>query len=143
MQQQRFPLENLSPIDTKRSPMTPSANGSTESNSDLLYVENLSEESNTQFVNITLKPYFTNVYNDLALRSNQLKYSTHQTIEKNTFVDYVNLPGVVSDRFFALASDNRLDERIEIEDFIRVLLNVYSSSLEVKMKVVFDIFDFN
>lgn len=93
---------------------------------DLLVVESLSD---TKFVETTLKPYLTNLYNDLALRSTHLKHSIHPTIDKNTFVDYVNLPGVVSDRFFALASENRIDERIELEGFLKVMLDVYGCSL--------------
>jgi Ca2+-binding EF-hand superfamily protein len=79
----------------------------------------------------------------LALRSTQLKFSQTSTIDKNTFVDFVNLPGAVSDRFFALACEDSYHERIELSGFLKVMLDVYGCSLEARMKLVFDIFDFN
>ena len=107
----------------------------------MLLVESLSETANNKFVETTMKPYLTDLFKDLVPRSNQ--YSIHCTCDKNTFVDYVNLPGVVSDRFFALASGNDNNERVELEGFLKVMLEVYEQSLETKMKLVFDIFDFN
>lgn len=114
-----------------------------DSSEGLLYVETLNPETHTKFVETTFKPYLTNVYNDLALRSTQLKFAQHSTIDKNTFVEFANLPGAVSDRFFTLACEDSLHERVELEGFLKVMLDVYGCSLEPRMKLVFQIFDFN
>lgn len=139
--------EKLSPIDTTKNAasqlnydlMTPNRADS----NNLLFVENLSEEASAQFHETYLKPYLKNVYSDLAMRSNQLKYFTHSTIDKNCFAEYVNLPGVVSDRFFALASESAHDERVELDNFLKVIVSVYSASLDERMKLIFDMYDFN
>jgi len=60
-----------------------------------------------------------------------------------TFVEYANLPGIVSDRFHALATQGRSDGRILEEAFISLMLQVYSSSLDDKMQLTFKIFDFD
>ncbi len=76
------------------------------------------------------------------MRSIQPRNAVCQSIDKNTFVDYVNLPGVVSDRFFALVSDP-VNETVSLTAFTNLLLDVYSCKLEDKMRLVFRIFSFN
>ena len=55
------------------------------------------------FIKMKLTPYLQRVFNDLAMRSFQPKCSgkVPLLIDKNTFCQYTNLPGAVSDRFFA------------------------------------------
>jgi hypothetical protein len=60
-----------------------------------------------------------------------------KSIEKVTFVEYINLPGIVSDRFYKLASTGSTDTRIAEEPFVNLMLSVFSASLEKKMELVF------
>lgn len=48
---------------------------------------------------------------------------------------------MISDRFCALAVKNSLNERITLPNFLALMYSVYSSQLEQKMELVFDIFD--
>lgn len=109
--------------------------------SDLLFVQNLTDSQHKRFVETRLNSYFTNLYHDLAQRSSQPWCQATQTIDKNTFADYINLPGVISDRFCALAVKDSPNERITLPNFLALMYSVYSSQLEQKMELVFDIFD--
>ena len=60
-----------------------------------------------------------------------------KSIDKITFIEYINLPGIVSDRFLALASGNSQEGRIYEQDFIELMLKVFSSSVETKMRLTF------
>ena len=48
----------------------------------------------------TLKPYLNDLYRDLLMRSNQ-----SQHVDKVTFVEYTQLPGIINDRIHAMFSD--------------------------------------
>ena len=62
---------------------------------------------------------------DLALRS--VQSTDHRdkakSIDKITFIEYVNLPGIVCDRFHSLASKGTQEGRIYEEDFIELFGN--------------------
>ena len=47
------------------------------------------------------------------------------------------MPGIVSDRFYTLASDGRSDGRISEEEFTKLMINVFCSSLKSKMELTF------
>ena len=102
----------------------------------LLYMEDFDPEVDPEFIRRELRPYFQGVFADLALRSTQSQ-SGLKTIDKVTFVEYVNLPGIVSDRFHALACKGVADGRILEDSFIELLLQVFSSSVETKMNLTF------
>ena len=103
----------------------------------LLYMEDFDPEVDPDFIKKELKPYFSGVFADLALRSTQSQSIPQRSIDKVTFVEYVNLPGIVSDRFHALASKGQPDGRIFEQSFIDLMLQVFSSSVETKMRLTF------
>ena len=103
----------------------------------LLYMEDFDPEVDPDFIKRELKPYFSGVFADLALRSTQSQSNPQKSIDKVTFVEYVNLPGIVSDRFHALASKGHTDGRIYEDNFIELLLQVFSSSVETKTRLTF------
>lgn len=104
----------------------------------LMYLEDFDSEIDPLFISEELKPYFLGVFQDLALRSTQSQSNPSLTaIDKVTFVEYINLPGIVSDRFHALATQGRSDGRVLQESFISLMLQVYSSSLDEKMQLTF------
>lgn len=107
---------------------------------ELIYLEDLSDELEKKFVKFHLRPYFLCVFADLSLRSSapaNVANKNQKSIEKVTFVEYINLPGIVSDRFYKLASTGSTDTRIAEEPFVNLMLSVFSASLEKKMELVF------
>lgn len=88
----------------------------------LLYMEDFDPEIDPEFISKELRPYFSSVFADLALRSTQSQSNSQKSIDKVTFVEYVNLPGIVSDRFHSLACKNHQDGRVYEESFIELML---------------------
>lgn len=78
----------------------------------LLYMEDFDPQVDPEFIKRELRPYFSSVFADLALRSTQSQSIAQKTIDKVTFVEYINLPGIVSDRFHALACKGQSDGRV-------------------------------
>jgi Ca2+-binding EF-hand superfamily protein len=67
-----------------------------------------------------------------------------QMVDKITLGEFINLPGIISDRFFTLmGAGSKSDSRVSQEKFVNTLITVYSSNLEDKMQLVFNIFDFD
>ncbi len=67
-----------------------------------------------------------------------------QLVDKITLGEFINLPGIISDRFFTLMGAGcKSDGRVSQEKFVNTLITVYSSNLEEKMQLVFNIFDFD
>ena len=64
-------------------------------------------------------------------------------LDKNAFIEFINCPGIISDRLFALASQGNKEERIEQSNFVKLMLEIYSSDIDGKMNLVFKIFDFD
>ena len=103
----------------------------------LLYMEDFDPQVDPEFIRRELRPYFSSVFADLALRSTQSQSNPQRTIDKVTFVEYINLPGIVSDRFHALACKGHSDGRVQEDSFIDLMLQVFSSSVETKMRLAF------
>ena len=105
---------------------------------DLLFLEDFDADLDPQFIKKELKPYFSGIFDDLALRSTPVtNKGSGKSIDKVTFVEYVQLPGIVSDRFYTLASDGRSDGRISEEEFTKLMINVFCSNLRSKMELTF------
>lgn len=64
-------------------------------------------------------------------------------LDKNAFIEFINCPGIVSDRLFTLASQGNKEERIEQSNFVKLMLEIYSSDIDGKMNLVFKVFDFD
>ena len=64
-------------------------------------------------------------------------------LDKNAFIEFINCPGIVSDRLFALASNGNKEERIEQANFVKLMLEIYSSDIDGKMNLVFKVFEFD
>ena len=72
-----------------------SKNDNSEINSqhDLLHIEDYDEKIDAAFINESLKPYLKDLFKDLLMRSNQ-----PANIDKVTFIEYTQLPGIINDR---------------------------------------------
>jgi Ca2+-binding EF-hand superfamily protein len=118
-----------------------------ESNeSQLFFVEELSDELIRRFQSQQVTPYFKSVFADLVLRSQPAKDPRFNNLcDKVTLVEYMNLPGILSDRFCALMGSNpkQGEGRLNSEKFLHVMSQVYSSTVEEKMRMCFEMYDFD
>ena len=101
----------------------------------LVFLVEISDELESKFIKLHLRPYFQGVFSDLSLRSTTSLIKT--SIDRVTFIEYCNLPGILSERFFNVAVAGSPDKRIYEHAFLDLMLEVYGSSLEKKMKLAF------
>jgi hypothetical protein len=89
----------------------------------LLFLEDYHAELDDEFLREELKPYLLGVFSDFALRSTAPTNGClpGKSIDKVTFTEYTNLPGIISDRFFVLAKRDRSDNRIGEDDFLHTI----------------------
>jgi hypothetical protein len=69
-----------------------------------IVIEELSVELNKQFIKTKLKKYFKDLYKDLSTIKSVPTSSGAALLDKNAFIEFINCPGIVSDRLFTLAS---------------------------------------
>ena len=55
---------------------------------------------------------------------------------------YTNLPGIIGDRFFSIL-DLSNNGYIDLRELVHGFFKVYYSNLEIKIKLSFDIYDFD
>jgi hypothetical protein len=118
----------------------------------LLFIEDFNEELDSIFIEEDFKPYLKDLFTDLCLRSaNPCKPKTNknkeelkeykeavkeQMADRVTMDEFYNLPGMVSDRFSKLNSE-RLDGRVCKSEFEAIMIQVFCSHFEDKMKLTF------
>ena len=83
-------------------------------------------------------PYFKDIYKDLCSRSDDKS----KGINKISFLDYSQLPGLLAERLFAVFDVDH-DGYLNSKEFLTGLLRIYCSQFDQKMKFVFDIYDFD
>ena len=83
-------------------------------------------------------PYFKDIYKDLCSRSDDKQ----KGINKISFLDYCQLPGLLCERLFAVFDEDK-DNYLNSKEFLTGLLRIYCSQFNQKMKFVFDIYDFD
>ena len=64
-------------------------------------------------------------------------------IDKITFTEYCQLPGIVNDRFHSLFANDRLDGRITLASFKEVMTQVFCGDIQTKMRLTFRMYDFD
>jgi hypothetical protein len=64
-------------------------------------VEDYDAAIDSDFIKQKLTPYFSDLYKDLLMRSNQ-----PDNIDKVTFIEYTKLPGIINDRLHVMFSQN-------------------------------------
>lgn len=83
-------------------------------------------------------PYFKDIYKDLCTRSDD-KY---KGINKLTLLDYFGLPGVLTERIFAVLDQDK-NGYLNQKEFLTGLVCFYCSTFDEKIKFVFEIYDFD
>jgi len=61
-----------------------------------------------------------------------------KAVDKYTFIEYTNLPGVLGERVFSIFDDNG-DSVLDAREFVNGLFKIYYSSFESKLRFVFDL----
>jgi len=60
-----------------------------------------------------LQPYFKGVYADLLLRSAPPKEQKTLQVDKVTLVEFIDLPGILADRFYSITGNgSKTDARV-------------------------------
>lgn len=63
-------------------------------------------------------------------------------VNKITLLTYTNLPGIIGERFFAVL-DLSKNDYVDLREFVHGFFKVYYSNLETKIKLSFDVYDFD
>ncbi len=83
-------------------------------------------------------PYFKDIFKDLQERSD----SKTKGVNKISMIDYSQLPGLLSERFFFVLDVDK-DSYLSQKEFLAGMLNFYCSSFDQKLKLVFNMYDFD
>lgn len=121
-----------------------------DNNSDdqLFFIEEFTDELIKRFNATVLAGYFRDVYADQLLRmhtnSSSKTSGPSNVLDKVTLMEFINLPGILADRFYAqVGNGSKTDARIVQEKFISVMQTIYNSQLEDKMRLTFEMYDFD
>jgi len=118
------------------SPASPSAY-QLHVNGEKVSIQENPEQSDYLRNNVCL-PYFREIYKDLSKRS----LEKEKGISKVTFFDYIELPGIIAERLFAIFDENN-DVFIDLNEFVSGMFKIYVSDMNTKLRLVFDIYDFD
>jgi len=94
--------------------------------------------SNEEFKKNVAMPYFRDIFKDLVAHSD----NKQKGINKVTLLTYTNLPGIIGERFFAVMDLSKSDY-VDIREFVHGFFKIYYSNLETKIKLSFDMYDFD
>lgn len=89
--------------------------------------------NNEEFKKNVAIPYFKDIYKDLVGQSD----NKDKGINKISLLTYTDLPGVIGDRFFSIL-DLKASNYVDLREFVHGFFKVYYSTLDVKMKLTFD-----
>ena len=64
-------------------------------------------------------------------------------VDKITFTEYSQLPGIINDRFHSLFVKDREDDRIMLTDFKEIMTQVFCGDIQTKMHLTFRMYDFD
>lgn len=123
----------------------------------LIHIEDYNEEVDSIFIRDYLKPYLTDLYADLQMRS-----SHENSIDKVTFIEYTKLPGIINDRLHIMFSDEgtrasssspenknksvvhqKKDENVTSSAFFNNFKTIFIGNLDEKIKFTFKMYDFD
>lgn len=94
--------------------------------------------NNEEFKKNVAIPYFKDIYRDLVAQSDDKS----KGINKISLLTYCNLPGIIGERFFHVL-DLSKSGYIDLREFVHGFFKVYYSNFETKIKLSFDLYDFD
>ena len=89
---------------------------------------------------LSFEIYLKNIFGDLAKRDFSEKEG--KTIEKITFIAYMNLPFIVGEKIFNVFNKTKTGHLTQTE-FVTGIINLYGGGLEETQKMIFNILDFD
>jgi hypothetical protein len=97
---------------------------------DLERIEFLDISSDTDAADFRKKvviPYFKDIFKSLSESSTDKE----KHVDRVTFLQYTNLPGILGDRIYAIMDEDG-DGFLDLKEFIGGLFKIYFSSFEMK-----------
>ena len=101
-----------------------------------IQVEDYDEHTDGRFVRDFLCPYFVDLYKDLTLRCLTPAAIKEKKLDRITFLEYCNLPGIINDRLLKIFDTNN-DGLISENSFVSNLSYIFASDLETRMRITF------
>ena len=86
-----------------------------------------SDPESAEFRKKIVIPYFKDIFKSLSESCTE----QDKIVDKVTFLQYTNLPGVLGDRIYAIMDENE-DGFLDLKEFIGGLFKIYFSSFEMK-----------
>ena len=108
----------------------------------MILVEDFNDQCDPQFLHDVARPYFKDIFADVAMRSHSPTKQQATYVDNVAFFEFTKLPGIICDRFFSTFERTKEGFILE-ESFIEGFIRVYLSSLEDKMQLTYDMYDFN
>ena len=96
------------------------------------------DDNDTRFVKDFLVPYLKDLFRDLILRCMQPEAISQKKMDKVTFIEYCNLPGIINDRLFNVF-DLQNTTVISEQQFVSNFVKIFISDLDTKMRLTFDL----
>ena len=105
---------------------------------EVILIEDFNVDTDTDFLDNVVKPYFSTIFQDVAMRRHSPKKTDDELefVDKVAFFEYTQLPGIINDRFFSLFQKSA-DDHIYESAFVNGMIRVYLSSFEEKMRLTF------
>lgn len=104
-------------------------------------VEDYDAKFDDEFIKTMIGPYFSNLFDDLVKRQSEQKVN----LEKASFVEYVRLPGLITDRLFFQFSEkniNKKDNFITKRSFVNNMQTIFIGTLDEKIEFTFNMYDY-
>lgn len=96
------------------------------------------QEMTDSFKQKVCLPFLLDLYKKLSLTSSE----PTSGIDRLSFLQYFKLPGIIGERIFNIF-DNFGTKFIQNTSFISNMFKIYSSNFDVRLKFIFDVYDFN
>ena len=97
-----------------------------------------SDEDAADFRKKVVIPYFKDIFKSLS----ESCTDGAKHVDKVTFLQYTNLPGVLGDRIYSIMDEDG-DGFLDLKEFINGFFKIYFSSYDTKCQLVFDVYDFD
>ena len=87
-----------------------------------------------------IKLYFREIYKDLVILSKSENNPPY--VSKLTFIEYINLPIIIAEKLFN-SFDKDQDGYLNLKEFSKNLVTLYTGTFEQICKIIFCLLDFN
>ena len=96
-------------------------------NNKVEFIDISSDAESADFRKKVVIPYFKDIFKSLS----ESCPDQDKHVDKVTFLQYANLPGVMGDRIYSIMDEDG-DGFLDLKEFINGLFKIYFSSFEIK-----------